>query len=301
MPIKLLITHIACCIVIIIGIHSISDCLAENNNDATKYMMQLPQDLIFNGAPLDAFVMMQLTTDFKKISDFMLEKMNTINEYVDLIFNYDAHDNIIGYEYCPKDDNECRYYCFWKYLKTVNNMHLIQLFSWIGQNGEWSEMFLIERHGDHVRKTKTLFRGDSATPDGFGRAYFEKGTLYIEQIGTSFKIFMLCAKNLDELNIEDSHIDYKGIVIPIEISQALQPYAPDNASRILYRLQDDQVEVVSIILCEKERIVPAHSLLQICFDEVAHRYLKNKTEQLNPSMMKQFAQDFMDMYIQKNI
>lgn len=295
----------------------------ENQTNAHSIKLELPQDLMFEGKPIDPRIMSQLgfgdSTRFEPINikDWLNMTAQTIN--LD-----EPKNGSFGGEI--QDPLENSYSCEWKYIGTINDNHIIEVHE-RGITSNISTIFLMSRNGDTVQNVGD-FTGGYGSHWTIVDAFLNDDILSIGQIITQREMFLECLEILAEdiysglqVNKDQDYaiiksIEYRGKIIPVDDLYSINA---DWAGTILTAWNNTASrDVIGFELYESYTIDARYEenseqpLLQKCFDVVYKSYLQNQetldskhdgssnTKILNNSEMAQFAKDVLDLYFSFN-
>lgn len=285
----------------------------KQNEDTNSKMVDLdkewgiPRDLIFNGKPIDAvFIREGLSGgNLANWKDTSIKRKES-----------PYSDGYFGCEYIPKDAYDenfpewmYTYSCYWKYLGTLEDgkSHIILINSSTGGSGRFSEVSILQRNGNLLHNTKTIANGDRCD-GGIENAFVQGDTIFILQSTLPLQFFITCVDILSSYDKtvkyrEDqdhvNHIRYKGVDIQFQWLD-MPGAAVSWAVTCNLSWKNNVLEVIG---CEfpddDEEYDDYKSLLHECFDKVIERYYSLGKKKLDRDAMKNFAQEVLDLYLQK--
>jgi hypothetical protein len=298
---------------------------AESDNEKFECLPSdswgLPQDLIFDGKPLDPGVIETMASgDSSRLEPKRIQ--DCINKDVKR-----PGGRYFGYEYIPEcylnSGSGLFCYCSWNYLGTLENgkTHVISTdYGDYGGTGCFSCVFLMQRNGDFVQNIKHLAAGDRGS-GGIFKSVFKDNMVFIKQHITHYDFFKTCVQMLaaeDSTVIFDSdytngYLKYKEITIPRQIYAKLPDCYINWVGIITSSWQNDALKIVECKLTIDEASCYDDDdevdedlyfdcklpLFNKCFEAVVSRYSRPSKKKLDRNGMKNFAREVLDLYLQK--
>lgn len=307
------------CIVLLVVLGACHEqCASDIQKNVGSLNPTLPQDLMFNGKPIDPRIISEICFgDSSRFEPINIKNwLNETTEKIDIAIN---GEGFIG---CEVPDEEVD--ISWKHQGTMGNDHIIEVHE-TGKTFATSSIFLMSRNGATIRNVGD-FTGGNRAVGGINNAYLKNNTLFIWQITTDQDIFLEClailaeGKSIDlRLNKNKEHetlesVTYRGKVIPVN---ELFFCNACSAGKILTAWENTKSrQVVGFELDKETFAIDPHPenypLLQKCFDIIYKTYLQ-KQELLDPKYggsgdikilnkikMAQFAKDVLDLYLSSN-
>lgn len=250
------------------------------NNNANIKIPNIPEEFMYQGKPINALCIGNLTSHLDEKSINLKECVKEINKYkTDAANKALINKGYVGVDYSNKDEKENpwdRGYAYYKYLGKHGEDHVLYFLENTGGSGMFSNILIVKREGDKLILKENSAGGDRCN-GGIDNAKLENNQLYYSMNLTPFDYIALSNENPKEIKPYD---DLASCAVCCQ-----------GSANFSYDFQN-KPKLISIDLGDLPDKEQTQGKYQTCFNQLLTNKINSGKKQLSEDELRNFVKEF---------